>query len=161
MHIEIHLQSPAHKVTQSDEWAGEASQDRLAVSVLMVRDGAGCGLKNLIESKCEAALLPTDLSGCVWLLVAGQYLQHHAAARLLQHLLQHFGVIADLFAVHLLDNVAYMEQTLLIDHAAVEDPGYHQLAIFYSERHSLHTHLFQIQKLKQSWTVNISTCPSV
>lgn len=78
-----------------------------------------------------------DLSCCVRLLVAGQYLQHHAAARLLQHLLEHFGVVANLLAVHLFDDVAHVEQPLLIDHAAVEDPGDHQLAALHSECHSL------------------------
>lgn len=85
------------------------------------------------------ASLSADLSGCVWLLVAGQYLQHHTAARLLQHLLEHFGVVANLLAVHLLDDVADVEQTLLVDHAPVEDPGNHQLAALYSEGDSLRT----------------------
>lgn len=78
-----------------------------------------------------------DLSCRVWLLIAGQYLQHHAAARLLQHLLEHFGVIANLLAVHLFDDVTHVEQPLLIDHAAMKDPGNHQLAALHSERHSL------------------------
>lgn len=109
----------------------------------------------------------TDLSGCVWLLVAGQYLQHHAAACLLQHLLQHFGVVAHLFAIHLLDNVAHMEQALLIDHSTVEDPGNHQLPVFHSERHSLHTRLFHILKVLQgcactaSLTVQLSHLSAV
>lgn len=109
----------------------------------------------------------THLSGCVWLLVAGQYLQHHTAASLLQHLLQHFGVIAHLFAIHLLDNVAYMEQTLLINHATVEDPGNHQLAVFHSERHSLYTHVWfkcksqSAQRVCASLTVQLSHLSAV
>lgn len=86
------------------------------------------------------ARLAAHLSGRVRLLVAGQYLEHHAAARLLQHLLQHLGVVAHLLAVHLFDDVTHVEQSLLVDHAAVEDPGDHQLATFHSERHPLPTH---------------------
>lgn len=81
----------------------------------------------------------TDLSRCVRLLVAGQDLQYNAAACVLQHFLEDFGVVADLFAVHLLDDVANMKQTLLVNHATVEDPGNHQLAALYSKSHSLCT----------------------
>lgn len=86
---------------------------------------------------CSSPPPSADLSWCVWLLVAGQDLQHHTAAGLLQHLLEHFGVVAHLLAVHLLDDVAHVEQALLVNHATVEDPGYHQLAILHSERYSL------------------------
>lgn len=76
----------------------------------------------------------------MWFLVAGQDLQHHTATRLLQHLLEHFGVVAHLLAIHLLDDVPDMEQTLLVNHAAMEDPGNHQLAALHSKRYALHTH---------------------
>lgn len=73
----------------------------------------------------------------MWLLVAGQDLQHHAAARLLQHLLEHLGVVAHFLAVDLLDDVAHVQQALLVDHAAVKNPGNHQFTVLHSEGHSL------------------------
>lgn len=86
--------------------------------------------------KREAAPDP-HLSWRVRLLVTGEDLQHHAAAGLLQHLLQHLGVVPHLLPVHLLDDVAHVEQALLVDHAAVEDPGDHQLAVLDAKSHSL------------------------
>lgn len=81
-----------------------------------------------------------DLSGRVRLLVTGQDLEHDAAAGLLQHLLQHLGVVANLFTVDLFDNVPHVQKALLVDHPAVEDPSDHQLAALHTKRYALNAH---------------------
>lgn len=77
------------------------------------------------------------LSGGMRLLVAGKDLEHHTAAGLLQHLLQHTRVVTHLSPVHLFDDVTCMEQTLLVDHPPVENAGDHQLSVLNTERHTL------------------------
>lgn len=96
------------------------------------------------KSKDALHLMSADLSWCVRLLVAGQDLQHHASTGFLQHLLEHLWVVPHFLAIHFLDDVTYMEQTLLVDHAAMEDSGNHQLTALYSKCHSLHTQTVQI-----------------
>lgn len=79
----------------------------------------------------------TNLSGRLRLLVAGENFEHDAAAGFLQHLLEHSRVVSYVLAVHFLYDVPYVQEALLIDHAAVQDPSDHQLAVINSERHAL------------------------
>lgn len=71
------------------------------------------------------------------LLVAGKDFEHHTAAGLLQHLLQHTRVVTHISPVHLFDDVTHVEQTLLVDHPPVENAGDHQLSVLDTERHTL------------------------
>lgn len=77
------------------------------------------------------------LSWRMALLIAGEDLEHHAAAGILQHLLQHPRVLTHLLPVHLLDDVTRVEETLLVNHPSVEDPGNHQLPCLHTESHAL------------------------
>lgn len=77
------------------------------------------------------------LSWRMALLIAGEDLEHHAAAGILQHLLQHPRVLTHLLPVHLLDDVTRVEETLLVNHPSVEDPGNHQLPRLHTECHAL------------------------
>lgn len=94
-------------------------------------------IKSKSAGHTEDECVCVHLSGCVWLLVAGQDLQHHTATGVLQHLLQHFGVVAHLFAIDLFNDVSHVQQTLLVDHAAVKDPGDHQLATLHTKCYAL------------------------
>lgn len=85
--------------------------------------------------------LNTDLLFYLWrcrsVPVTGEDLQRDASAAVFQHLLQLCGVVADILAIHLFNDVTHVEQALPVYHAAVEDPGNDQVIFFYTKGHAL------------------------
>lgn len=102
---------------------------------------------NVCVSECELA----DLARCVWFLVAGQDLEHNAAAGLLKHVLQYFRVAPHLLPVDLFDDITNMQKALLINHTTMQDACNHQLAALHTERHTLGIkHMHRLSKLKSA-----------
>lgn len=69
--------------------------------------------------------------------VAGEDLQRDPSAAVFQHLLQLCGVVPNILAIHLFDDVTHVEQSLPVYHAAMENPGDDQVIFFYAKSHTL------------------------
>lgn len=79
----------------------------------------------------------THLAGQMGLLIAGQDLEDDTTTGAAQELLQCSGVAAHWLPIHLLDDVAHVQQALLSHHAPVQNAGNHQLTTLHTECHAL------------------------
>lgn len=69
--------------------------------------------------------------------VAREYFQGDPSAAVFEHLLELSGIIANVFPVYFLNDVAHVEQTLSVNHASVKDSRDHQVVFLHTKCHTL------------------------
>lgn len=82
--------------------------------------------------KCAAYLLRNNSVS-----VAGENLQSDTATNIFQQFLQFFWIVSNLVAIHLFNNVTYMQKTLSIYHSAMKNPCYYKIVVLNSKRNTL------------------------